>query len=79
MGFDLAHEEPERWNGKVQQDGNLGRTDGLVGLSVGRSFGPVDANASISTPVFQRVRGGQLDYPAIVGFSLYRSIGSVPK
>ena len=72
---DVAHEEPERWHGEIQQDGNLGRTDVLVGVTVSRRLGEYRLGADVNVPVFQRVRGGQLDYPGVVGLNLSRSFG----
>jgi hypothetical protein len=65
LTFDVVHEEAERWHGVVQQDGNLGRTDLLAGagVEVGTPVGPL--TLAVRTPVWQRVVGGQVSYPAI--------------
>ena len=34
LGLDVLHEEPEWWDGRIQQDGNLGRTEVLVGVAL---------------------------------------------
>jgi hypothetical protein len=79
LGGDLLNEQPERWGGLVQQDGNVGRTDLLVGGAVGYLFGRVSVALSAKVPVWQHFietshdqRGdpGQLTYPAIVGLSV---------
>ncbi|MBC8131427.1 MAG: hypothetical protein H7X95_00490, partial [Deltaproteobacteria bacterium] len=38
LGLDVLHEGPERWDGRIQQDGNLGRTELLLGVSLVQSF-----------------------------------------
>jgi len=66
LAVDVVHEEAERWGGIVQQDGNLGRTDVLAGATVSYPFGNQQFSLGFRTPVFQRVIGGQVSYPAIV-------------
>ena len=39
LGVDVIRENGETWDGKRKTEGSLGRTDGLVWLSVGRPFG----------------------------------------
>ncbi len=39
LGADVMYEGPERWDGEIQQDGNLGRTEILVGLSLVQALG----------------------------------------
>lgn len=73
--LDVAHEEPERWAGKVQQDGNLGRTDALLGVTVGYPAGSYHVSFDVAVPVWQRIEGGQLEYPAVVGFGISRAFG----
>ncbi len=80
LGVDLLNEQPERWHGEIQQDGNIGRTDLLVGGTVSYPFGPVLASLSIKAPVWQHFIApghthegdppGQLTYPAIVNLGL---------
>lgn len=72
LGADVLSEGAERWGGVVQQDGNVGRTDLLVGgglqgtwEGVGRLF------ATVRVPVAQWFSAGgdhdgQLTYPAVV-------------
>lgn len=75
LGSDVLNEQPETWNGVVQQDGNVGRTDLLVGGMLGYAFGSVVASVSVRVPVYQHFiesehrHGGDpgpLTYPAIV-------------
>jgi hypothetical protein len=70
-GVDLLNEQAERWDGEVQQDGNVGRTDLLLGGSVSYRLDPVALSLSVKAPVYQYMHEhdgapGQLTYPAIV-------------
>lgn len=79
---DLLNEQPERWDGVIQQEGNVGRTDALAGLTVRRAFGELDAALGVKVPVWQHFieaahahegDPGQVRYPAIVNLSQNRS------
>lgn len=79
VGVDVLNEQPERWGGEIQQDGNVGRTDLLVGGTVGYQMGNLTASLSVKAPVWQRfIEAGhthddepsQLTYPAIVNLAL---------
>lgn len=78
---DVISEQPERWDGSVQQDGNLGRTDLLVGISVAYPVGDFRLRGEAKVPVYQKViesgdhEGGQLTYPAIISLTLSRTFG----
>jgi hypothetical protein len=77
-GADLLNERPEKWGGRVQQDGNLGRTDLLLGGSISHPFAGIHLAIEVKAPVYQRIissghDGGQLSYPAIVTLSLQRA------
>jgi thiol-disulfide isomerase/thioredoxin len=67
--LDATHESAEIWGGtKHTDDGNLGRTDLLAGLTASVRVAPQLAmDVSVRVPVYTRVVGGQLEYPAIVG------------
>lgn len=70
-GADVANEQPERWNGRVQQDGNLGRTDVLVGGGLTYPVGRVQLGLTVRVPVYQHIIGhhGQLTYPGLLGLT----------
>jgi len=80
-GADVLSEAPERWDGVVQQDGNLGRTDVLVGG--GAALTTKDAGRwglSARVPVYQHYlgnedHGGQLTYPVVVQVAWTRAFG----
>lgn len=72
---DLAIEQAERWDGKVMEDGNLGRTDGLLGLGLSHPLGPFRLGLAAKVPLFTLLvqhgdEAAQLEYPAIVEFSV---------
>ena len=50
-GLDLFHEDAETWDGVVETEGNLGRTDLLAYLGLSRALGPAGtATLSVSIP-----------------------------
>lgn len=84
IGSDLLNEQPERWGGVVQQDGNVGRTDLLLGAMVSYSLGDVSFSASAKFPIWQHFiqtshehngDPGQLTYPAIIGLGVATTFG----
>jgi hypothetical protein len=86
LGADVLDEQPERWGGEVKQDGNVGRTDVLVGGIVAYPLGPVSASLAVKVPVLQRFTHverpghdhedpGQLRYPGIVTLGLQHTFG----
>jgi hypothetical protein len=78
LSGDVLNEQPERWGGVVQQDGNVGRTDVLAGVSASYAFGRVVASVTFKTPVYQHfIRRhdhggdpGQLTYPGILNLAV---------
>ena len=84
IGADILNEQPERWGGVVQQDGNVGRTDVLAGGMVSYAFGTVVASLAVKVPVYQHFidvshghegEQGQLTYPAMVNFAVQTTFG----
>ncbi len=73
--LDLHREEPERWGGRVPGEGNLGRTDLLLGGSVSIPRGPYRASIGLAVPLWRRVAGAQVEWPAIVTVGVTRAIG----
>jgi hypothetical protein len=72
-GLDLVREEAETWDGVVETEGNLGRTDLLASASLSRSLGPAGtASLTVSVPLRTRARGAQLDYPLVLGLGWSR-------
>lgn len=67
------HEEPERWSGVVETEGNLGRTDLMLETTVlWRHASAWTMSLGARVPVWSRVTGAQLATPAIVDLSVSR-------
>jgi hypothetical protein len=84
VGFDVINEQPERWSGVVQQDGNVGRTDLLAGGHLSYRFGSVSTSLALKVPVYQHFietshdhggEAGQLSYPAILNLAVQARFG----
>ncbi len=81
LSTDLVNEQPERWSGLIQQEGNLGRTDVLVGASLAVPLGDYAVTVGAKVPVYQHIiqsedhdhDPGQLSYPALVNVGLQRT------
>lgn len=58
VGLDLLSEQPERWAGEIQQDGNLGRTEVLGGASLSRPFGRTIASLIARFPLYRHIVTG---------------------
>jgi Putative MetA-pathway of phenol degradation len=66
LGALVYNEQPERWAGVVETEGNLGRTDFILDTSIGWTF--TDAwslTAGARIPLWSRAVGAQLNTPAI--------------
>jgi hypothetical protein len=76
-GTAVANEQPERWGGRVQQDGNLGRTDVLVGGGLHWSVKDVRLGLTLQVPVYSHLIGhdGQLTYPGLLGLTAGTTFG----
>ncbi len=84
LGFDIINEQPERWSGVVQQDGNVGRTDVLGGGHLSYRFGAVSTSLGLKVPLYQHFietspehggEVGQLSYPAILNLAVQARFG----
>ncbi len=58
LGLDVMHEGAERWGGEVQQDGNLGRTELLAGLTATQPLGRTLLSLVVRVPVYRHVVAG---------------------
>ncbi len=57
----------------IEEEGNLGRTDVLASIGLIRRLGSAGALAvHLKVPLSTRVRGAQVDYPAIVSIGWVR-------
>jgi hypothetical protein len=86
LGVDAVNEQPERWDGAIQQDGNVGRTDILVGVSLSYGFDTFTASLSVKVPVYQHFLSshhegdpGQLTYPAVITLGIQTTLGQLAK
>jgi hypothetical protein len=61
LGLDVLREGPERWQGVIRQDGNLGRTELLVGVTLARPFGDTTASLVVRVPVYRHIVPGSED------------------
>ncbi len=75
-GGDVYHESAEHWDGHLEDEGNLGRTDVLasVGFSVRVSAGWT-LNTTVKVPVFVDAVGAQVSYPALLQLSASTTLG----
>jgi len=71
-GFEWAREQAEMWDGVLEEEGNLGRSDlfGMVGLAHPTAWGLLAAD--VRWPLTSDVVGAQMDLPLIVRLSLTR-------
>jgi hypothetical protein len=76
-GVDVLLERPERWDGRIQQEGNLGRTDVLVGGGLHWDVGGARLGLTLRVPVYTRltVDHGQLEYPGLLNVSVGTVLG----
>lgn len=68
--FDLTREEAEHWNGKLEEEGNLGRTDAMISLGLSRPIASAGGIAfSVGIPVYSQVHGEQGVQPLVFTLS----------
>jgi hypothetical protein len=66
-GLDVYRETPEHWGGVIEDEGNLGRTDLILDLSVSWSFAESWLlTLGLKVPVYSYVQGEQATYPGIL-------------
>jgi hypothetical protein len=83
LSLDVVHEAAERWDGLVRQDGNLGRTELLAGLSLTRKLGSTGstfAGVTARFPVWRRIitgdePQGSLSSPVMLSLTLSHTFG----
>ncbi len=82
LGADVIREQAERWNGRVHEEGNLGRTDVLAGVTLLAPLGDYAVALGLDVPVVQDLahaahshdghEASQLEYPALLEVSVTR-------
>jgi hypothetical protein len=80
LGTDLLFEGAERWDGQIQQDGNLGRTEILAALSLLRPFGDTSVGLYVRFPLWRHIvtgddPEGSLSSPLMMSLVVSRSFG----
>jgi hypothetical protein len=74
LGALVYDEQPERWSGLTESEGNLGRTDVMIDTAIVWRFrGAWSASLSAHIPVYTRAVGAQLDTPAIGELGIARA------
>lgn len=78
LGLETLHEGPERWDGKIRQDGSLGRTEVLLTLSLVQAFRTGSLGLSARVPVYRDIVEGDeppgtLSSPLMLGLSASRT------
>jgi hypothetical protein len=73
LGALIYNEQPERWNGLYETEGNLGRTDIMIDTAIAWRFvGKWSATLSARIPIFTQAVGAQLNTPAIAEIGIAR-------
>jgi hypothetical protein len=73
LGALVYHEKPERWDGIVETEGNLGRTDLMLETAIFWRFaGSWSLGLSARFPVWSKISGAQLTTPAIGELTISR-------
>jgi hypothetical protein len=71
--LDVAREQPERWDGEILSEGNLGRTDLLLGGDVVADLDAVELLVGVRVPIVQDVVGAQLDMPFVASVAAFKT------
>jgi hypothetical protein len=69
-GLTLVREEPEKWDGRVEEEGNLGRTDLLMSVGAGRAIPSLGAlSLNLQFPLTSKTTGEQVKIPVILSLA----------
>jgi hypothetical protein len=78
LGALVYNEQAERWDGIIESEGNLGRTDLLIDTAIScRVARQWTATLSARIPVYSHAAGAQLSTPAFVELGIARSFDLV--
>ncbi len=72
LGLRLAREEAERWDGRLETEGNLGRTDLLAGARLTRAFAFGTVGLDAQWTLWTRSHGDQVEPSLVVGIGWMR-------
>ena len=68
--FDVTRDEAERWDGRLEEEGNLGRTDVLLSFGASSPIGRIGTlSATVGLPAYSRVQGEQGEQPPVFTLS----------
>lgn len=71
LGADFSHENAERWDGLIEEEGNIGRSDLFLRAGVTASLAPSwSLGATLQVPVWSDVQGEQADLPYVLSVTL---------
>jgi hypothetical protein len=73
LAVDVLHDGAERWGGRIRQDGNLGRTEILFGLSAQQTLGTTVLGVGVLVPVYRHIVPGD-DAPGTLSSPLMLSL-----
>lgn len=65
-GLDFGRESAEAWDGRIEEEGNLGRSDLLASVGIAHPLGARVLVLTLKLPVRTRSSGVQIDYPALL-------------
>lgn len=66
-GLAVTRESPETWDGRIEEEGNLGRTDLIVSAGVGRGVPNVGSfGLTVAIPIKTWASGEQVSFPVIL-------------
>jgi hypothetical protein len=74
LGVEALHEAAERWDGRIRQDGNLGRTELLAALSLTQALGGSELNLGVRVPFFREIVVGD-EPPGTLSSPLVLTLG----
>jgi hypothetical protein len=74
VGVDAFHDAAERWDGRIRQDGNLGRTEVLATAGLTQTFGATELNLTLRAPVWRDIVTGD-EPPGTLSSPLTASFG----
>ena len=73
LGLVLDRENPETWDGRVEEEGNLGRTDLLLAAGLGRPLARAGfLGLQVRVPIRTWAHGEQVKYPLLVSLGWSR-------
>jgi hypothetical protein len=74
VGVDAFHDAAERWNGRIRQDGNLGRTEALATAGLIQTLGSTELTLTLRAPVWRHIVTGD-EPPGTLSSPLTVSLG----